>query len=70
MQTKITKSKAAEIAQNLIEEGEENTGVCLACGEVHEGIEPDARKYKCEACGQHKVYGSEEILLMFGPADF
>ncbi len=43
---------------------EENEGFCLCCGEVHEGIEPDARRYTCEACGQDKVYGAAELVLM------
>jgi DNA-directed RNA polymerase subunit RPC12/RpoP len=40
-------------------------GFCLACGEEHEGIEPDARKYECEACGRREVYGAEELLIRF-----
>ena len=39
-------------------------GFCLACGEVAEGVEPDARKYECEDCGAAKVYGGEELALM------
>lgn len=40
-------------------------GACIACGtEVGSGIEPDAREYECEACGERKVYGLEELLLM------
>lgn len=39
-------------------------GLCLACGESQEGCEPDARKYLCDNCGQHQVYGAEEIVLM------
>ena len=44
--------------------GDENAGLCLACGDECGGVEPDARKYKCEGCGAHKVYGAEELLLM------
>jgi len=40
-------------------------GICLACGEEQGGCEPDARKYLCESCGQHKVYGAEELLIMY-----
>ena len=43
---------------------EEGQGMCLACGEVHENIEPDAGKYVCEACGERKVYGAAEIVLL------
>lgn len=39
-------------------------GGCLACGELADGVEPDAREYTCESCGEPKVYGAEELLLM------
>jgi predicted RNA-binding Zn-ribbon protein involved in translation (DUF1610 family) len=39
-------------------------GFCTACGAETYNIEPDAREYKCESCGEHKVYGCEELLLM------
>lgn len=39
-------------------------GGCIACGFIQEGCEPDAREYKCEKCGEYKVYGLEELLLM------
>lgn len=39
-------------------------GGCLACGELQDGCEPDARAYECECCGKHKVYGLEELLVM------
>ena len=42
----------------------DNPGICLICGEDADGCEPDARGYRCEACGQRGVYGAEEILLM------
>lgn len=42
----------------------ESLGVCLACGNTQDGCEPDARKHKCEACGEKKVYGAEEAVVM------
>jgi hypothetical protein len=42
----------------------DNPGFCLACGEDADGCEPDARNYECECCGEHKVYGAEEVLMM------
>ena len=42
-----------------------NEGLCMACGEIAECVEPDARKYECESCGESKVYGAQEALLMF-----
>jgi hypothetical protein len=51
-----------EQVMEAIESGD-SMGFCLACGEEAYGVEPDARKYKCESCGQNKVYGAEEILI-------
>jgi predicted RNA-binding Zn-ribbon protein involved in translation (DUF1610 family) len=45
-------------------ESNEYVGFCLACGSMQDGIEPDARRYYCETCGERRVYGSEECLLM------
>jgi predicted amidophosphoribosyltransferase len=42
----------------------DNPGICLACGADADGCESDARKYECEVCGAHEVYGAAEILLM------
>jgi len=39
-------------------------GVCLRCGYVQDGCEPDARRYECEDCGEMAVYGLSEALLM------
>jgi len=45
-------------------EADDNLGFCLACGAEAYGVEPDARKYECEECGERRVYGAEELLLM------
>ena len=42
---------------------DDNLGFCLACGAEAYGVEPDARKYECESCGERKVYGAEELLI-------
>lgn len=39
-------------------------GWCLACGTEMDGVEPDARRYTCDACGEPLVYGIEQLLLM------
>lgn len=44
--------------------GMDSPGWCLTCGEEVDGVEPDARKYLCECCGERKVYGMEELLTM------
>ena len=43
---------------------DDNIGICLACGEEQYGVEPDARRYDCESCGAHRVYGAQELLIM------
>ena len=43
---------------------DDNIGFCIACGEEVYGVEPDARSYECELCGELRVYGAEELLLM------
>lgn len=40
-----------------------NTGICKACGAEREGCEPDARNYECYECGEHRVFGAQEILM-------
>jgi hypothetical protein len=42
----------------------DDPGFCIACGEDADGCEPDAREYECESCGEHAVYGAEELLMM------
>jgi hypothetical protein len=44
----------------------DNPGFCIACGAEAEGCEPDARKYRCESCGEHAVYGAEELMFRLG----
>ena len=40
-----------------------NPGFCIRCGAEAEGVEPDARRYECESCGEPGVYGAEELLM-------
>lgn len=45
-------------------EADELIGICAECGEeAEDSVEPDARRYKCTACGAHAVYGAEELML-------
>lgn len=41
----------------------DNPGFCLRCGADVDGVEPDARQYACEDCGERCVYGAEELLM-------
>jgi hypothetical protein len=45
----------------------DDPGICVDCGNEQGGVEPDARKYICEACGAPGVYGAEELLLRVLP---
>lgn len=42
----------------------DNPGFCKACDFEQDGCEPDARNYKCEACGKRAVDGAEELLMV------
>ncbi len=53
------------IALELLEEDCDTCeGVCHACGNTQYGVEPDAENYKCESCGENRVYGAQQTLLM------
>ncbi len=41
----------------------EYLGVCKSCLELNDSCEPDARNYKCEACGERQVFGPSELLI-------
>lgn len=41
----------------------DDPGICLSCGEDTDGVEPDAERYLCVHCGNHSVYGSDQILI-------
>lgn len=65
----VTENVTVERVMELAREGmfgTGNPGICLACGEEADGVEPDARKYVCEACGEPAVFGAEELLIHFG----
>jgi hypothetical protein len=58
----ITITLTAEQYQRL---RDEDSGVCLNCGEIAEGgVEPDARNDPCDTCGKRRVFGIEEAMLM------
>ena len=48
-----------------IQEADENMeGFCTSCGEVRSNTECDATNYPCECCGENKVFGAMELLVM------
>ena len=58
----VTLSRVMEMAERA-ELSLDNPGICLACGGEADGCEPDARRYECESCGEHRVYGDSEALI-------
>lgn len=50
--------------ETIREAMEDNIGFCIKCQAEQECCEPDARKYKCEECGELAVYGAEELVMM------
>ena len=53
----------------LAVESGDGEGFCTACGDEAYGVEPDARNYKCESCGEYWVFGAEELLISQGDED-
>ena len=71
MKTRETKSRTGKVLKiAIMSQGEyqaecdNDAGICLGCMTMTSGVEPDARKYDCEACGEARVYGLEEALMM------
>ena len=43
--------------------GLDDPGFCIRCGAEADSVEPDARRYECETCGEPGVCGVEELLM-------
>lgn len=39
-------------------------GICLSCGNIQGGTEPDAEGYQCHDCGEDTVMGIEQALMI------
>ena len=52
----ISAAEYADLSENY-------GGFCIECREQAYGVEPDARRYRCESCGANAVYGAEELLI-------
>jgi len=59
----ITKSRIVRAIKSAQRHCDEYPGFCLNCGKKANNCEPDARDYRCEKCGQNRVFGAEEILM-------
>lgn len=60
----LTRDRINEAAERALS-SLDNPGFCLSCGAETDGCEPDAENYECEACGEHEVFGAQEILIRF-----
>jgi Zn finger protein HypA/HybF involved in hydrogenase expression len=65
----ITEARVLEACQRHMT-SLDDPGFCLACGNEQGGCEPDARRYRCEACGEFQVYGAEELAMMIVVIDY
>lgn len=65
----VLRQMATEHQGDLLELVEEcpNQGICVQCGNVQSGVEPDAEGYPCEVCGEPAVAGMEVTLLYYIP---
>jgi hypothetical protein len=61
MHPSLTEERIMTAAEDLL--GLDDPGFCIICGADAYGVEPDARRYVCEACGERGVYGAEELAL-------
>ncbi len=60
---RLHSSLTAERVLDLVAQ-DDMLGACIICGEEADHVEPDARRYHCECCGERAVFGAEELLFM------
>lgn len=65
MSIKINKAVTLDRVMEAVQ-ADDMRGFCTDCGAEAFCVEPDARGYRCESCGERDVYGAEELLLMMG----
>ena len=54
---KLTEDEYREMCDDYL-------GYCISCGAEGCELEPDARNYVCEQCGESQVFGTEELMMM------
>lgn len=40
-------------------------GICLECGNIQSGVEPDAEGYHCNECNADAVCGIEGVIITY-----
>ena len=63
--SKIARRRMIDVMDRW-ESGEDfdTTGICFSCGELTEGVEPDAEEYECHDCNELVVFGIANAVLM------
>jgi|TARA_R100001230_G_C5575283_1_gene95812 hypothetical protein len=61
----INREVAVSEALCLLERGKDSSGICMGCGDVTEGVDPDAEMQECEVCFSPLVFGAEQLVLFF-----
>ena len=59
----VTQARVQRLAKKSMV-GLESPGICVACGNEADQVEPDAEGYTCEYCDEPKVYGAEQLLFL------
>lgn len=59
----VTQARVQRLAKKSMF-GLESPGICVACGNEADQVEPDAEGYTCEYCDEPKVYGAEQLLFL------
>ncbi len=59
---KLPKGLTLENIMEIAGEGWD-AGFCMECGEVADGVEPDACGCECQSCGSPSVYGAEGLVV-------
>lgn len=50
--------------QRVQEADDSCCGFCISCHHEQAGVEPDGEKYQCEECGERRVYGAAQCVLL------
>jgi ribosomal protein S27E len=49
--------------ERFLQLDDDMAGLCSDCGHEQSCCEPDAERYRCEACGELEVYGPHWYLM-------
>ena len=64
LRAELDPEKTMDLSDLLVTARDESLGLCIKCGAIQYGIEPDARRSLCPECKGRPLYGIEELALM------